>query len=351
MAELGCHATSLQQAKILERSNALRRRIDAWIEIQHLYIPQLASVRAAADQEGGGKPPAVHDIELYLPSRIHAFVHCDIILLQYEWELRYAQAHGSLNDLRGLLLMESMMFKSKERHSRGQHQQTRSVKLLKRVRSRIDAAAAKYRLIRSSLQSLARPLHQFKWSDILRVLEDDDMSTLTSLDNDTSEGRKKLKWIWTVQGTGANADESTQSGALFQYLSVTQDNIDNFPLALRVEWCKARARAHRWQEECLLLHEEMRRVLATFAWQSENWTTIARRLEATELTSSQSFPALVQADIMTQAVVQEGKIAYAYRQAAIRYDMLKECKLRWEKCQTELLTLEGFNAEVMVECH
>ena len=260
-AELGPHATSLQQAKILERSNALRRRIDAWIEIQHLYMPQLASIRAAADQEGGGKPSAVHDIELYLPSRIHSVVHCDILFLQYEWELRYAQAHSTLNDLRSLLLMESMMSKSKKRHSRGQRQQTRSINLLKRVRTRVEAAAAKYRQIRISLQALAGPLHHFKWSDVLRVLEDDDMATLTSLDNDTSEGRKKLRWIWTIEGTGADADKSTQSGLLFPKPSANISmNIEIISLlALRVEWCKACARAHRWQEECLLLHEEMRR--------------------------------------------------------------------------------------------
>jgi hypothetical protein len=212
--ELGPHATSLQKAKIVERSNALRRRIDAWIEIQHLYMPELASIRSAADQ-GGGKPLAVHEIELYLPSRIHSAVQCDIVFLRYEWELRYAQGHSTLNDLRGLLLMESMMFKSKVRHSRGQQQQTRSVKLLQRVRARIDTTAAKYRQIWSSLQALAGPLHEFKWSDILRVLEDDDMATLTSLDNDTSEGRKKLKWIWTIQGTGADADKCTQSGTVY----------------------------------------------------------------------------------------------------------------------------------------
>jgi len=217
---MGPHATNLQQAKLVERSNTLRRRIDAWIEIQHLYIPQLASIRATVDQEGGGKPLAVHDIELHLPSMIHSVVHCDIILLQYEWDLRYAQGHSTLNDLRGLLLMESMMFKSKGRHSRGQRQQTRSINLLKRVRTRIQATASKYRQIRTSLQALATPLLQFKWCDILRVLEDDDMATLTSLDNDTSEGRKKLKWIWTVEGTGADADKCSQSGTLRRYLFV-----------------------------------------------------------------------------------------------------------------------------------
>lgn len=106
------------------------------------------------------------------------------------------------------------MLKSKWRHSRGQRQQTRSVNLLKRVRSRIDAAASKYHHIRKALQSLAGPLLQFNWEDVLKVLEDGDMATLTSLDNETSEGRKKLKWIWTVQGTGVNADKSTQSGNL-----------------------------------------------------------------------------------------------------------------------------------------
>jgi len=199
---------------------------------------------------------AVHEIELYLPSQIHSIVLCDILLLEHEWELRYAQGHSVLNNLHRLLLMESMMLKSKSRHSRGQRQQTRSIKLLKHVRSRVDATASKYRHVRNALQSLAGPLNQFKWRDILKVLEVEDMATLTSLDNDTGEGRKKLKWIWTMQGAGANTDQSTQS-------------------ALQVEWCKARAHVHRWQEECLLLREEMRRVLATFSWQCENWRRIA----------------------------------------------------------------------------
>jgi hypothetical protein len=34
-----------------------------------------------------------------------------------------------------------------------------------------------------------------------------------------------------------------------------------FYLALRVEWAKAKARAARWEEEVVLLDEEMRRVI------------------------------------------------------------------------------------------
>ncbi|KAF8867888.1 hypothetical protein BD779DRAFT_1482742, partial [Infundibulicybe gibba] len=41
-ALMGPHCTDLQRAKMLERSNRLRRRIEAWIEVQHLYMPGVA---------------------------------------------------------------------------------------------------------------------------------------------------------------------------------------------------------------------------------------------------------------------------------------------------------------------
>ena len=42
-------------------------------------------------------------------------------------------------------------------------------------------------------------------------------------------------------------------------------------LALRIEWCRVRARAMRWSEEVLLLREEMRRVLVFLEWQATWW--------------------------------------------------------------------------------
>lgn len=41
---------------------------------------------------------------------------------------------------------------------------------------------------------------------------------------------------------------------------------------LRIEWCKSRARVKRWQEEVLLLKEEMRRVLAFFESEATVWS-------------------------------------------------------------------------------
>ena len=70
MSGLGQHATDSQRAALLERGNRLRRKIDAWSEIQHLYMPYVASLRANVDREGGGKPQDATTLDLFLPSQI-----------------------------------------------------------------------------------------------------------------------------------------------------------------------------------------------------------------------------------------------------------------------------------------
>lgn len=53
-------------------------------------------------------------------------------------------------------------------------------------------------------------------------------------------------------------------------------------LAMRVEWAKMRARAHRWTEEVRLLTEEMRRVIVYCDWRSRWWMIQrSRRKETT----------------------------------------------------------------------
>jgi hypothetical protein len=66
---------------------------------------------------------------------------------------------------------------------------------------------------------------------------------------------------------------------------------------VRIEWCKARARALRWAEEVELLQEEMCRVLQFFDWQA-NWWEEQGRLQ-----------------ICQTAAHNEGLHAYAAQQA------------------------------------
>ena len=50
-----------------------------------------------------------------------------------------------------------------------------------------------------------------------------------------------------------------------------------FSLGMRVEWAKTQARAHRWQEEVLLVQEEMHRVIAFLDWKASWWQSQSQR--------------------------------------------------------------------------
>lgn len=310
----------------------------------------MAVIRARADSQGGGVPPAVQDLDLFLPSQLIGHVNVDQRLLRYEFDLRIPQAHATLDEVRSLLLLRSHMYKSKNRLMRGQRQNTRSNVLLSRVEERIKAACDKYNHVYRALTALSDPLLEFKWRQIFQTLEVDDVKGLTSIDHDGSEGRKKLTWIWTIQGAGVdtsekrtNAGERPQNHVKYLILTIF--------LALRIEWCKARARAHRWQEECLLLEEEMRRVLATFTWQSSEWKKRAED-QVNKLPSSlETDIRLVAADIAEKSPIRQGKIAYAHYQADIRDQMKGNCQKKWEGLSTRLRTMEGHDATKMVECH
>lgn len=80
---------------------------------------------------------------------------------------------------------------------------------------------------------------------------------------------------------------------------------------LRIEWCKARARADRWSEEVLLLLEEMRRVIEFFWWQSRWWNERGAAV------------------VSSSAYYQEGALAYAERQASLRLMMANHCQRLW----------------------
>ncbi len=64
--------------------------------------------------------------------------------------------------------------------------------------------------------------------------------------------------------------------------------------ALWIEWCKARARAHRWDEEVTLTLTEMERTLLFFAAKQERWEQRALQIN-----------------------IEPGERAYALRQADI----------------------------------
>jgi len=98
-----------------------------------------------------------------------------------------------------------------------------------------------------------------------------------------------------------------------------------FLIALRVEWCKSRARAMRWTEETLLLLEEMRRTLQFLEWQTNFWVERASALEGVVEESTVNL-------VGSRTLVperNEGLRAYALRQASIRSHLRDKFKSLW----------------------
>ncbi len=128
---------------------------------------------------------------------------------------------------------------------------------------------ATYNRARKALRRLAGPLEMKDWQSTYRVLRVEDAVSMSGL-----KARKKrdassketsgestapqLSWIWLTPGAlDSNTPEGLQDGEFFEQIwqSLT------YAIALRIEWCKLRARMQWWDEECHLLHEEMQRVL------------------------------------------------------------------------------------------
>ena len=182
-------------------------------------MPGIASIRARADKEGGGKALDATAVELLLPSHVMDRVDCDMKLFEFEWRFRYAQAHDVLDEIRRFLVLRSRLYRSKERFSRGQYHNTRSVNVLNRVNSKINYSIKKYRQIRVLLLRLSKILMKVGWEAQLKVLQDEDVRPLDEdmrpLDegdeSSVSEGRRVLSWIWKVQGVGST-EEATQEG-------------------------------------------------------------------------------------------------------------------------------------------
>ena len=74
-----------------------------------------------------------------------------------------------------------------------------------------------------------------------------------------------------------------------------------------MEWSKARARRDRWKEEVSLLREEMRRVLVSLVWRSDNWR---RKGDTKVISALTNCPQLL-----------DGLHAYAERQARVFRDI------------------------------
>ncbi|KAK0500890.1 hypothetical protein EDD18DRAFT_1348323 [Armillaria luteobubalina] len=253
--ELGVHSTDLQRAQILEKSNRLRRSVESWFVVQEVHMPT-TMVRA-------------------------------------ESRLRIAQGYDLLHTIRSQLLSLSKAYKDGDTNVLTQKERLKSHKTTRDLNARITQAKQYYRDVQKRLTILSTELGEWGWQAQLRVLEDSDVRRIADDEVGISEGNRSMSWIW--------------------YSSHLGDVPGGVQECLRIEWCKARARAHRWREECKLLKVEMDRVKRTLEYEANRWLSRAK--------SAAEGVALINAS--------EGAGAYAKRQAAIRTSIRLSFEDKW----------------------
>ncbi|EIW84473.1 hypothetical protein CONPUDRAFT_71239 [Coniophora puteana RWD-64-598 SS2] len=244
---LNAHSTDHEKSKLQQR------RLIKYAAVQGSYMPFVACMREQASlqsSEDGNTGPL--SFTLWLPSALPPTMTCDTLLLQCEWDLRYTQAHDTLEELRDALRLQKYMLSFKDCFLCGQGASTRARESLKVVDGDILASTTTYRVAWSALHSLALRLSKSGWEEELRELRQRDICAMGDLLQGQTQGTTSTSWIWINPSVADGKDKGLQD-------------------SLRIEWCKSHVRANRWNEEFILLKEEMRHVLQFLQWQADWW--------------------------------------------------------------------------------
>ncbi|KAI6009436.1 hypothetical protein F5J12DRAFT_905029 [Pisolithus orientalis] len=194
-------------------------------------------------------------------------VTCPPKLAMIELQLREGQVHDALNDLHQGLRSHAYMLKFKDH-------------FLCALYTKINTAATRYCVAYQALTILA------PWLDKL----DKDISALTdAYDLQPGEGWHHVSWIWCA-------------------------NLNSI-LAIHVEWCKAHACTHHWEEEVRLLFEEKQHTLQFLEWHANWWMGCASAIATGDKALS------------------NGCHAYAEHQAELQHQLTRSFADMWKDTQ------------------
>ncbi|KIK58470.1 hypothetical protein GYMLUDRAFT_246160 [Collybiopsis luxurians FD-317 M1] len=323
---LGQHLTNLQQLKTKESAVSLCRRIEIWLQAQHLLVPAACILRNRVISSTS----TATKIPLFLPSAVvHAGGACPPHLLELKWKLRFTKGIDALETLHKYLLSRTAIIKYKIDHTHGQYEGSRSSKALATVNAKIGAGVAKYRIHQAVVSELAGPKHLnlVETDAIFKVLRDRDVCGIEKDAMDAElEGDVSLSWIWVNDMINPNDQETISE-------------------CFHIAWCKSRARAHCWQEEGLLIQEEMRHTLETFESVTRDWEHKAWRGACVQKSEGQQ-PMQV-GYLADNEEFAQGRVAYAHKQAVIRQKIHDFCAAKWTPALEKLTS--GLGAISLME--
>ncbi|KDR76587.1 hypothetical protein GALMADRAFT_67342 [Galerina marginata CBS 339.88] len=298
--------TSKQLADLEKKKSALIRRIQIWRPVQLAYTPQVAPLlpllQGIDDMANQYANP--ESATLFFPSSLPPDIRQLPELKEIrdaERSLREPQAHDALADVRRLrrIIQGLWQFKKLNVSGTGNKPNTRMLGSYSQIEHKLQRAANRYRVAYTALMALDP---DGKWRECLKELKPTDLrgpgrDPENLEDSKTSNGRFTPSWIWLVpRPPQEKGDDQTE---------------EEFNDTMRAEWAQTRARMCRWDEELLILQEEMRRVLAFFEWKASWWLEQGNRRRNLE------------------SSVESGLIAYAHKQANICLRMAARCAIDW----------------------
>jgi hypothetical protein len=140
--------------------------------------------------------------------------------------------------------------------------------------------------------------------------EDVDTERVTATVAAVGEGQRRPSWIWFIGNAHEGLNDPLTRTGEYPFISIPVHLLISSTV-LRVEWAKAQARADRWDEEVVLLDEEMRRVLEYCHWKAAWW------MEQVPLREGVSGP------------LAEGLRAYAVEQADMEERVIVSWTAKW----------------------
>ncbi|KAJ7164597.1 hypothetical protein C8R43DRAFT_1122474 [Mycena crocata] len=274
--------TADRASKTYDRRISFFKKLETFRRLQLVFTPGAARALAEdeADRDADAEPVKAEKVALYMPSELSDWEQrngCQRGLIAIEVALREAQCRIALATVRKQLHAKRHLIGFRNSYVAGQKKAGRVRTLIEQVGERVEASAARYRQGRAALQDLIDEegvpylerflqFKELKASDLMldnELIESDTAARkkLTMMAagkgtrtprHITGSSKRVLSWIWTAQGAFGQEEEELHE-------------------SMRVEWCRAKARKVRWEEEVLLLREEMRRVLRYLEWQRDWW--------------------------------------------------------------------------------
>jgi hypothetical protein len=312
--------TPTEKAAVQEKRNSLRRQLDKWREIQVVYMPGAVAFRGATfDADAGEMPYDNHPelVRLWLPSQIpasHRAPACLAGIVSKEQRLRIAQVHDALLELRHSRRVYRGVLNHYKIHvaGTGQRMATKSQAIIINSANRIKRACTRYRACRAALLALDP---NGSWTQKYLELKPEDNRGPGKEEHERGlgDGSYTQLWIWQVS-PNVPGHASRSSGSE----NPEELSIEEFHVAMRVEWAQIQARAERWEEEYELIRMEMVRT----------WLFLEHK--ALEWDQRKDIEQEVPIDLA------RGLTAYAVKQAAVYRSLARNFLSDWLSTVNEL---------------